>query len=569
MTDKLARIKSMVTPLTLRKAEMTKEQLERRYHVMLPKGNARSAPFNLLDVVRWYDKQDPGVKAALDRAEPLTWLKHLMDKRQLKHPRLPWHLTALIMEEYVKARLSHQPMSTIPEDGVPPKTPSPTTFSQKEPMSPSSGSWSWNPSPRVLDAPARRSYDQQISFEPHIETGRDSIGTESRPSSEGFTRHWRHSLPAGMTGSAPSSIYSGKQNGPSSHRRHHLRNLAKRIRGRQYDSEDALSSRRNSLSEQSMSEDTGDKRSKSRPPSRISSSRFRSPGPSGSERECTVPANNDKLDQEEGVLVRVTSPGYDAGDGTPRADGTTAVLVEPPVSPAPVRRPIPRRRLRTSLPSSQRIVQEEKEKRQREVDEAVERQQYEQKAQYVCALMYADHLSHVHYRILDDARSQNHRTQQLLQRVAATVREYDAVQASMGGALGIPVVRLPPDVLEGFSRDPSAFTGGTRHTHGWRAVEDVHERVTRQRKILRNYAKTLVVDSSDSEPPGSIFEQPMASLAKSLTALEGHREQVAMQLEKVTELLIGVRHTHKAVKKGYNDTMAHTSLIYPEVRSPH
>ena len=555
----------MVTPLTLRKAEMTREQLERRYHVMLPKGNARTAPLNPLDVVRWYDKQEPGAKAALDRAEPLTWLKHLLDKRQLKHPRLPWHLTALIMEEYVKARLSHQPMSTIPEDGVPPKTPSPTTLSQHEPMSPSSGSWSWNPSPRVLDASARQSYDQQISFEPHIESGRDSIGAESRPSSEGFTRHWRHSLPAGMTGSAPSSIYSGKQNDPSSHRRHHLRNLAKRIRGRQYDSEDALSSRRNSLSEQSMSEDVGDRMARSRPPSRISSARLRSPGPSGSERDRTALAEKDKLDSEgEGFLVRVASPGYDAGDGTPRADGTTAV---PPVSPVPMRRPIARRRLRTSLPSAQRIIQEAREKRQREVDEAVERQQYEQKAQYVLSIMRSASFLHNRCRILEDARSQNHRTQQLLQRVAASVREYDTVQAGMSGALGMPFARLPPEVLEAFSRDPSAFTSGTRLHYGWRAVEDVHERVTRQRRILRNYAKTIAVDSSDSEPPGSIFEQPMASLAKSLTALEGHRERVVTQLESVTELLISVRHTHKAVKKGYEDTMAHTSLIYPEVRS--
>lgn len=367
---------------------MTKEQLERRYRIMAPKGNARSAPLNLLDVVRWYDKQEPGAKAALDRAEPLTWLKHLLDRRQLKHPRLPWHLTALIMEEYVKARLGHQPMSTIPEDGVPPKTPSPTALSQRERMSPSSGSWSWNPSPRILDASAQRSsYDQQVSFEPHIESGRNSIGTESRPSSEVFTRHWRHSLPAGTPGSAPSSIYSGKQNDPLSHRRHHLRNLAKRIRGRQYDSEDALSSRRNSLSEQSMSEDVGDKLARSKPSSRISSSRFRSPGPSGSEREPTATADKGKLDSEgEVVVVRVTSPGYDAGDGTPRADGAIVVHAEPPVSLTPVRRPIPRRRLRTSLPSSQSILQEERGKRQRKVDEAVERQQYEQKAQYVSVL---------------------------------------------------------------------------------------------------------------------------------------------------------------------------------------
>ncbi|KZT74998.1 hypothetical protein DAEQUDRAFT_16854 [Daedalea quercina L-15889] len=542
--DKLARIKSKVNALTLRKAAMTKEQLERRYHMMLPTRSSRPAPLNPLDVVRWYDKQEPATKAALDKAEPLTWLKHLLDRRPQRIPRLPWHLTALVMEEYAKARSGHQHMSTIPEDGIPFKTPSPTTLSQQEPMSPSSSSWSWNPSPRFLDASVKRSsYDQQVSFEPHIESGRDSLGAESRPSSEGFTRHWRHSLP---TGSAPSSIYSGKHNDGSPHRRHHLRGLAKRIRGRAYDSEDALSSRRNSLSEQSMS-DAGDKLPKSRPPSRLSSSRLRSPELSESERERGIHEDEDNRDEKETsmVVVETPSPPRDFGEGTPRADGMS-VSAEPPMSPA--RRPIPRRRLRTSLPSSQRILQQEREKHQREVDEAIERQQYEQKAQ-----------------ILEDARSQNHRTQQLLQRVAASIREYDSVQSGMSTALGIPFARLPPEVLEAFSRDPSAFTSGTRHSHGWRAVEDVHDRIYRQRRVLRNFAKTIASDASDSEPPESIFEQPMASLTKSLTELEKHRERITTQLENVTELLISVRHTHKAVKKGYNDTLAHTSLIYPEL----
>ncbi|KAH9937313.1 uncharacterized protein B0H18DRAFT_1113170 [Fomitopsis serialis] len=529
-SDKLARIKSKVTPLTLRKATMTKDQLERRYQMLLPGRNSRTASLNLLEVARWYDRQEPGAKAALDKAEPLTWLKHLLDRRPQRFPRIPWHLTALIMEEYAKTRISHHPMATIPEDGIPSKTPSPTALSQQEPKSPSSGSWSWNPSPRFLDTSTRRSsYDQQVSFEPHIESSRDSIGAESRPSSEGFTRHWRHSLPAGATESAPSSIYSGQQNGESPHRRHHLRNLAKRFRGRGYDSEDAVSSRRNSLSEQSVSGDAGDKLVKPRPPSRTSSSRLRSPEFSEPEKERTMPTEESKPDDEAGIVtITVSPPRNDPDDGTPRADSAN-VPAEPPVSP--MRRAIPRRRIRTSLPSSQRIFQDEREKRQREVDEAVEHQQYEQKAQ-----------------ILEDARTQNHRTQQLLQRVTASVREYDSVQSGMSAALGMPFARLPPDVLEAFSRDPSAFTSGTRHNRGWRAVEDVHDRVYRQRKILQ-----------------SVFEQPVDSLTKSLAELEKHKGRVTSQLEKVTELLIGVRHTHKAVKKGYNDTLAHTSLVYPEL----
>lgn len=259
-----------------------------------------------------------------------------------------------------------------------------------------------------------------------------------------------------------------------------------------------------------------------------------------------MPAEESKRDNEAGIVtIAVSPPRHDPGDGTPRADGGH-VPAEPLVSP--MRRAIPRRRIRTSLPSSQRMFQEERDKRQREVDEAVEHQQYEQKAQ-----------------ILEDARTQNHRTQQLLQRVTASVREYDSVQSGMSAALGMPFARLPPDVLEAFSRDPSAFTSGTRHNRGWRAVEDVHDRVYRQRKILRNFAKVTAVDSSDSEPPESVFEQPVDSLTKSLAELEKHKGRVTTQLEKVTELLIGVRHTHKAVKKGYNDTLAHTSLVYPEL----
>ncbi|TFY57248.1 hypothetical protein EVJ58_g7137 [Rhodofomes roseus] len=545
--DKLARIKGKVNALTLRKAAMTKDQLERRYQMLLPSRNSRTASLNLLEVARWYDRQEPGAKAALDKAEPLTWLKHLLDRRPQRFPRLPWHLTALIMEEFAKTRISHQPMATIPEDGIPQKPPSPTTLSQHEPKSPSSGSWSWNPSPRFLDTSARRaSYDQQVSFEPHVESSRDSIGAESRRSSEGFTRHWRYSLPVGATESAPSSVYSGKLNGESPHRRHHLRNLAKRIRGRAYDSEDATSSRRNSLSEQSMSEDAGQNMVKSRPSSRISSSRIRSPEISDPEKGDTMLTQEGKPDDEAGVVtVVVSSALHDPGDGTPRADGLSAPA-EPPVSP--MRRAIPRRRIRTSLPSSQRVLHEARERHQREVDEAIERQQYEQKAQ-----------------ILEDARSQNHRTQQLLQRVAASVREYDSVQSGMSAALGMPFARLPPDVLEAFSRDPSAFTSGTRHSRGWRAVEDVHDRVYRQRKILRNFAKVTAIDSSDSEPSESVFEQPMESLTRSLAELEKHKSCVVTQLEQVTELLISVRHTHKAVKKGYNDTLAHTSLVYPEL----
>ncbi|PCH34002.1 hypothetical protein WOLCODRAFT_94617 [Wolfiporia cocos MD-104 SS10] len=544
--DKLARIKSKVNDQTLRKAAITREQLERRYHLLLPPPNSPFPSIDPLRVARWYDQQEPGLKTSLEKAEPLTWLKHLSEKRARKTHRPSWYLTALIVEEYVKAHTSHHTMATIPENDIAPKlTPISTSF--PDTMSPTSGS-QWSPSPQFLEPSLsrRRSYDYQLSFEPHIDSGRDSVDAESRLSSEGFSRYWRNTLPTGSE-SAPSSIYHGKVNGSSSAKssHHHLRNLAKRIRRRAYDSEEALSSSRNSISEQSPSEDDlGKSGSGSKVRSGAASPRSRR----GSDDEwdnLRVETVNGAGDEPQTATTEVFKRDSAADhEGTPRPEAT------PEHQPAPVspRRLIPRRRTHVSLPSSERVFAEERANRQREMAEEKEHEEYDRKA-----------------RLLGDTVSQNMRTRHLLQRVAASIKDYDAVQTSLSTTLGIPYPNIPSDVLDALSHDPSAITGSTRHTESWRAVEEIYSRIHRQRRTLQAYASQLADEEGTPQSQGNIFGDPIASLKESLERLEEHRDYFSSQAERVSELLMEVKERHREVKTDYNETMAHTSLVYPEL----
>lgn len=73
-------------------------------------------------ISRWYGSQHENRQQELEKAEPLTWLKHLPRKM----PRLSrWYLSARIVEEFTTAQgSSPQPqpqyMESIPEDSLPP-----------------------------------------------------------------------------------------------------------------------------------------------------------------------------------------------------------------------------------------------------------------------------------------------------------------------------------------------------------------------------------------------------------------------------------------------------------------
>ena len=167
--------------------------------------------------------------------------------------------------------------------------------------------------------------------------------------------------------------------------------------------------------------------------------------------------------------------------------------------------------------------------------------------------------------MLEETSSQNYRIRHLLQRVCASIRDYDSVQTSLAGLLGMPYTKLPPDVLDAFVHDPSAVTGSTRRTKGWRAVEDIHSRIGRQRETLRSFILSQHLDSEPIVPPHKVFDDPIAQLMSALDQLASQRIELAHKAEEVGEVLKQVKTVQASVKKDYNDTLAYTSLVYPEV----
>ncbi|KAI0931685.1 hypothetical protein AcW1_000980 [Taiwanofungus camphoratus] len=547
--DKLAQIRNKAKTHTLRKAAITGDQLLRRYNILLAPTTLHAPGINLLNVCRWYDKQDLVIKTSLDRVEPLTWLKHLWDKRGRRISRPPWYVTALIVEEYAKYVGNHQLMTTIPEDEVTRRS-SPTATSFPETVSPSSGSWSWSPPHQALEpslSRKRSSNDAQISFEPLIESGRESGDGDSQPSNKGPNRYWKYSLPNGSD-SARSSVYSGHVIGSSPAGSHyHLREFARRMRRRANGNEEMLSSSaRNSVSEHSVSEDGNKKSSKAKSCSRPTSRQSYSRNDSGSnEEQMVLEPHNCSPSSHDGLRTATHDqfPLNSASEHTPRLG---ASLQQAEVSSPP--RVFLRRGLRTSLPSSDRIHVKERDQRQQEVDEDKERQDYERRTQ-----------------ILEDTISHNYRTRHILQRVSASIKEYDAVQSSLSAVLGVPYQKIPLEVLEAFAHDPCAVTSRTRNSGGWNAVEEVHDRIRQQRKTLRVFADSVVEEQEYLAVTRNVFDDPITSLTESLDQLELHRQHIISQAERVMETLIAVKEVHRDVKKEYNDTLSHTSLVYPEL----
>ncbi len=399
-------------PHTLRKAAITAEQVQRRYAALLGSSPVRNASVNLLNAARWYSKQESVVQSSLDHAEPLTWLKHLLEKRsKASSSRLPWHLTALIIEEFAKSLTRPEVMETIPEDaalGTSSHAPDSSPFvavvvshdAELPSKSPStSGSWSWSPPPQSLEPSLSRkrrpSYDGPVSFEPKVDSGRESVGGDSRRSSSDPASKRKQSLTYG-TDSPRSSIQSGALNGSwnygMSHgsSRMHLRDIAKRIRRKpHHGSDDGLSSGRNSISEHSHEDDTRPAfkgRSRSRP----LSIQMRFPGHvvESEEDHASRSASDRALSSGgEGPLTakQVPSPYVSPEEPTvkPPERITSPDLHTPPpqLQPIKLRPPVSRRPRRMSLPSLGQLLSNEQAKRQLQADEEQERNEYDHKTQ--------------------------------------------------------------------------------------------------------------------------------------------------------------------------------------------
>ena len=131
-------------------------------------------------------------------------------------------------------------------------------------------------------------------------------------------------------------------------------------------------------------------------------------------------------------------------------------------------------------------------------------------------------------------------------------------------SLGIPHRTIPQELLDSLGHDPSAVTGATRRFRGWRAVEDTHHRLFQQRDTFQRYISAT--GRSGNRPPSqSVLRAPIESLLEALQILDSHQQEIATGAALVGEVLEQVKVVHAAVKRQYNDTLSHTSVLYPEV----
>lgn len=189
--DRISRIRAEALPPTVRKAAIVSEQLGRRYNILYA-SVASGDPVGLTEIARWHAGLGAETRAWLDDAEPLTWLKHLLDPRGKR--RSQWHVSALVVEEYIKFKKGTTASTPLPH--------SPTASSSLE--TPSS-QYRVKSAARRISAPPSdsspgtslsrvRSSDGRVSFGPLVPNSHDSLGN-SQSRGEGKARGWRHSIP--------------------------------------------------------------------------------------------------------------------------------------------------------------------------------------------------------------------------------------------------------------------------------------------------------------------------------------------------------------------------------------
>lgn len=165
-------------------------------------------------------------------------------------------------------------------------------------------------------------------------------------------------------------------------------------------------------------------------------------------------------------------------------------------------------------------------------------------------------------RILHGTKAHNHRIRQFLNRISAALRDYDSLQNASIPTPGVDQRKVPKDVLDSFSHDPSAVTSSTRRLRGWRAVEDIDQRVFRQRTILRAFINSTAEDSLNR---GCLLDEPIENTLQALTEIEAHKAEIAQGADEVANALESVEKEYAVVKQNYNDTVSRVSIVYPEV----
>ncbi|EIW87060.1 hypothetical protein CONPUDRAFT_86981 [Coniophora puteana RWD-64-598 SS2] len=554
--DRIARIKAEAQPHTLRKAAIISEQLERRY-TTLGGPSATGKAVNLLSAARWYASLDEHVQKSLDEAEPLTWLKHLLDKPG--RTRSQWHLSSLIVEEY--ARNEGHPSATTDHKS-----------SEASALPPDSGSTTLSPptSPYhfVQSAPASkqsfndsltrvRSHDDYLSFEPRVTPARSSEDIERRDWKDPRRTH-RHSLPgmfesphafasAFAAASSPQQTSSSAKQGefsPASSRLH-VHDLLQRRHRKTYESDEGSSSLHSQSEGNSRRESTRSGRKKPKR-SRPSASALQSPQESATEmmedNESTSLLRRSALPKasqsDEAVPSTLDNTGYVEGKD---------VVPEKASPDKPAALFARRKRVRRlSLVMTERSSTEESRPQWDQEEEELLQHAYEEKSQ-----------------MLADIKAQNQRMRQRLMRIASDIREFDNLRTELWKTFGFVHRSLSSTLFDTFGHDPSSVTGHTRRNRGWRAVEDTHTRIQRQRKTLDVF---LSISREDGTPNiESVLDEPISSLMNILQTLEKDQTEIREKSLEVTPMLEQVKSVHAAVKSQYNSTLSHVSALYPEL----
>jgi len=121
---------------------------------------------------------------------------------------------------------------------------------------------------------------------------------------------------------------------------------------------------------------------------------------------------------------------------------------------------------------------------------------------------------------------------------------------------------MPRDFLEAFAHDPSAVTGFTRRLRGWRAVEDINQRLTRQRDVLKTFHCPLAENVSARS---CLLDESIEKLLQTLEYLEDRKDAIALRAVSILNLLNSVQELHADVKENYKVTVSRASVVYPEV----
>ncbi|KAI5121170.1 hypothetical protein M0805_007167 [Coniferiporia weirii] len=568
--DKLTSIRDKANPHTLRKAEITREQLRRRYAVL----NASLAPdairLNLVDVARWLSTQENDIKLLLRNAEPMSWLRHLQKRTDNQLQQSSRILSAMIIDEYVRsdsrAGFTHPLSQNSSMVDIASETSSSVSVAHKARRSVSRPT-----SFHSVDyASMRRKSDDLISFEPIVHSRRDSVGTDSRISVDTQLRRWRHSLTGKVNAdtSPQSSLKSRPRNeslelpnakGSPVNTRSPLQNFGAKKRGRStpQNSDDGHSSAVDSIMEGYKGHE-GDNANKRQGHER-KKSRFHLPH----QKAAHASVDEMKLSSAPLSITDLRTDARPAKGFGLAAEDDAETSIEAIESFLPSKRQLSSPIVLNSVRGSS----DRKKKVARLSLPAAFQTPHAKRVKSDKRTEPQDHALRIEYirkkETLDALIARNTRMKLLLQTASRSVAEYDDTQCTMSEKLGLVYRRLPRDALQAFSHDPA---GKMSELKGWRGVEEVFLRRKRQKDIFEMFTASI----SDTVTPlrlpkDGLYKDVSDSLTELVERLHSQRSTVLSQVRQSNELLIRVKRMRDELKPEFDAASKYTSANYSEL----